>query len=616
MFQSFDVTSNPSQGPARVARLREWLAGKKLDGFIVPRADEHQGEYVPARAERLSWLTGFTGSAGAAIILADSAEIFVDGRYTLQVRSQVDPSIFSVQSLIETPPAKWLGDNAAKGARIGFDPWLHTIAEAKALKAALEKRGAELVAVAKNAVDAIWDDQPAAPLEPVDIQPLDYAGELAKDKLARIAGSLKAEGVTHTILTDPSSLAWTFNIRGRDVPHTPLALGFAAISADGQHLLFMDKRKLPRTTEAYLTQLSDIRPPSSLESEIAALAKAGAKVGLDQSLAAEKLRLIVEENGGTVVSFVDPARLPRATKNDAELAGTRNAHRRDGAAVSRFVRWIETRPPGSVDEIAAVTALENCRTETGKELQMPLRDISFDTISGAGPNGAIIHYRVTTATNRTLGPGELYLVDSGAQYQDGTTDITRTLPIGEPTMEMRERYTLVLKGMIQISMLRFPPGTRGADIDAFARAALWKAGLDYAHGTGHGVGSFLSVHEGPQRIAKSGTEKLMPGMILSNEPGYYKEGAYGIRLENLIVVTEAQPVESGDLPMHGFETLTLVPFDKRMIATELLTREEFEWLNAYHARVREEVGPLLAGDEQAWLEAATSPFADHHHPSR
>ncbi len=616
MFQSFDVTSNPSQGPARVARLREWLAGKKLDGFIVPRADEHQGEYVPARAERLSWLTGFTGSAGAAIILADSAEIFVDGRYTLQVRSQVDPSIFSVQSLIETPPAKWLGDNAAKGARIGFDPWLHTIAEAKALKAALEKRGAELVAVAKNAVDAIWDDQPAAPLEPVDIQPLDYAGELAKDKLARIAGSLKAEGVTHTIVTDPSSLAWTFNIRGRDVPHTPLALGFAAISADGQHLLFMDKRKLPRTTEAYLTQLSDIRPPSSLESEIAALAKAGAKVGLDQSLAAEKLRLIVEENGGTVVSFADPACLPRATKNDAELAGTRNAHRRDGAAVSRFVRWIETRPPGSVDEIAAVTALENCRTETGKELQMPLRDISFDTISGAGPNGAIIHYRVTTATNRTLGPGELYLVDSGAQYQDGTTDITRTLPIGEPTMEMRERYTLVLKGMIQISMLRFPPGTRGADIDAFARAALWKAGLDYAHGTGHGVGSFLSVHEGPQRIAKSGTEKLMPGMILSNEPGYYKEGAYGIRLENLIVVTEAQPVEGGDLPMHGFETLTLVPFDKRMIATELLTREEFEWLNAYHARVREEVGPLLAGDERVWLEAATSPFADHHHPSR
>jgi len=616
MFQSFDVTSDPSQGAARVKRLREWLVGKKLDGFIVPRADEHQGEYVPARAERLSWLTGFTGSAGAAIILADSAEIFVDGRYTLQVRGQVDPSIFSVQNLVEAPPAKWLGDNAAKGARIGFDPWLHTIAEAKALKAALEKRGAELVAVAKNAVDAIWDDQPAAPLEPVDIQPLDYAGELAKDKLARIAGSLKAEGATHTILTDPSSLAWTFNIRGRDVPHTPLALGFVAISADGQHLLFMDKRKLPRTTEAYLTQLSDIRPPSSLESEIAALAKAGAKVGLDQSLAAEKLRLIVEENGGAVVSFTDPARLPRATKNDAELAGTRNAHRRDGAAVSRFVRWIETRPPGSVDEIAAVTALENCRTETGKELQMPLRDISFDTISGAGPNGAIIHYRVTTATNRTLGPGELYLVDSGAQYQDGTTDITRTLPIGEPTREMRERYTLVLKGMIQISMLRFPAGTRGADIDAFARAALWKAGLDYAHGTGHGVGSFLSVHEGPQRIAKSGTEKLLPGMILSNEPGYYKEGAYGIRLENLIVVTEAQPIEGGDLPMHGFETLTLAPFDKRMIATELLTREEFDWLNAYHARVCDEVGPLLSGEERAWLEAATSPFADHHHPSR
>ena len=616
MFQSFDVASDPSQGPARVARLREWLGKHGIDGFIVPRADEHQGEYVPARAERLQWLTGFTGSAGVAIAFADSAQIFVDGRYTLQVRGQVDLSVFTVQSLIDTPPARWLGDNAAKGARIGFDPWLHTISDAKALKTALEKRGADLVALRNNPIDEIWDDQPGPPLETVDIQPFDYAGELAKDKLAGMAESLRKDSVTHTVLTDPSSLAWAFNIRGRDVPHTPLALGFAIVAAAGPHQLFIDKRKLPRQTEAYLTQLADICPPSALDEQLRALAKGGETIGLDFGLAAEKFRLMVEENGGKVVSLPDPARLPRATKNAAELAGTRNAHRRDGAAVSRFVRWIEAQPAGSVDEIAAVTALENCRVRTGNELQMPLRDISFDTISGAGPNGAIIHYRVTTATNRTLGPGELYLVDSGAQYQDGTTDITRTLPVGEPDAEMRERYTLVLKGMIQISMLRFPVGTRGADIDAFARAALWKAGLDYAHGTGHGVGSFLSVHEGPQRIAKTGMEKLLPGMILSNEPGYYKEGAYGIRLENLIVVTAPEPIEGGDIPMHRFETLTLAPFDKRMIVTAMLTREEFDWLNAYHARVRNEVAPLLTGDERAWLESATSPFEDRHHPSR
>jgi Xaa-Pro aminopeptidase len=616
MFQTFDVASDPSQGPVRVARLREWLGRHGLDGFIVPRADEHQGEYVPARAERLLWLTGFTGSAGVAVVFSDSAQIFVDGRYTLQVRQQVDLRVFTVQSLIDAPPAKWLGENAAKGARIGFDPWLHTISEAKALKAALEKRGAELIALRNNAVDEIWDDQPGAPLEPVDIQPFDYAGELAKDKLARMAESLRKEGLAHTVLTDPSSIAWTFNIRGRDVPHTPLALGFAILAAQGPHLLFMDKRKLPRRTEAYLTQLADICPPSTLDEHLGALAMGDGKIGLDFALAAEKLRLLVEENGGTVAAFADPARLSRATKNPAELAGTRNAHRRDGAAVSRFIRWLEAQPAGSVDEIAAVTALENCRVQTGNELQMPLRDISFDTISGAGPNGAIIHYRVTTATNRTLGPGELYLVDSGAQYQDGTTDITRTLPVGEPDAEMRERYTLVLKGMIQISMLRFPVGTRGTDIDAFARAALWKAGLDYAHGTGHGVGSFLSVHEGPQRIAKTGMEKLLPGMILSNEPGYYKEGAYGIRLENLIVVTEPEPIEGGDIPMHRFETLTLAPFDKRMIVTAMLTREEFDWLNAYHARVRHEVAPLLTDDERAWLESATSPFEDRHHPTR
>ncbi len=611
MFQSFDVRSDPSQGAARVAALRKWMAEHDVDGFLVPRADEHQGEYVAARSERLQWLTGFTGSAGAALVLKDQAIVFVDGRYTLQVRQQTDPAVFAIENLVETPPSKWLADNAGSGARIGFDPWLHTTGDADALRKALDKRGATLVPLDDNPVDAIWLDQPQPPFEPVDIHELAHAGELAKHKLARLADDVAASGATHAVLTDPASIAWAFNIRGGDVPHTPLALGFAIIGADGRHYLFMDKRKLPMETEAYLTQLAELLPPSRLEADLARLAAKGARVSLDPALAAEKLRMIVEGGGGTVVAGADPARLPRAAKNAAELDGARAAHRRDGAAMVHFLRWIALQPPGDVDEIGAATALETARRVAGENLQMPLRDISFDTISGAGPNGAIIHYRVTTPTNRALGDGELYLVDSGAQYVDGTTDITRTLAIGGPTDEMRRRYTLVLKGMIQISMLRFPPGTRGQDIDAFARAALWKAGLDYPHGTGHGVGSFLSVHEGPQRIAKTGSEKLLPGMILSNEPGYYREGEYGIRLENLIAVTKAAPIDGGDLPMHGFETLTLAPFDRTLIDTRLLTREEFDWLNAYHARVAKEIGPLLDGGDRIWLDEATAPFPLH-----
>lgn len=611
MFQSFDVKSDPSQGAARVAELRKWMAERNIDGFLVPRADEHQGEYVAARSERLQWLTGFAGSAGSALILKDQALVFVDGRYTLQVRQQTDPQVFTVESLIETPPSKWLEQNAAAGARIGIDPWLHTTGEVAALRTALEKRGAALVLLDNNPIDDIWLDQPDAPLEPVDIQELSHAGELARDKLARLADDVAASGATHAVLTDPASVAWAFNIRGSDVPHTPLALGFAIIGADGRHYLFLDQRKLPMETEAYLTQLAELLPPSRLEADLARLAGEGARVSLDPALAAERLRTIVEGSGGTVLAGADPARLPRATKNTAELDGARAAHRRDGAAMSHFLHWLDLQAPGSIDEIGAATALETARRVTGENFQMPLRDISFDTISGAGPNGAIIHYRVTTPTNRTLGDGELYLVDSGAQYVDGTTDITRTLPVGQPTGEMRRRYTLVLKGMIQISMLRFPPGTRGQDIDAFARAALWKAGLDYAHGTGHGVGSFLSVHEGPQRISKAGSEKLLPGMILSNEPGYYREGEYGIRLENLIVVTEAAPIEGGELPMHGFETLTLTPFSKALIDTHLLTREEFDWINAYHARVAKEIAPLLDENDRAWLAEATSPFPPH-----
>ncbi|WP_353645459.1 aminopeptidase P family protein [Mesorhizobium sp. WSM2239] len=609
MFQSFDDVSDATLGAARVAGLREWLAANGLDGFIVPRSDEHQGEYVAPGSERLKWLTGFSGSAGVAIVLAKQAYIFVDGRYTLQVRDQVDLGVFTIESLIENPPPSWIKNNLGKGARLGFDPWLHTIGDVKALKAAAEKTGAALIAVERNPIDQLWQDRPKPPLAPVEIHPIAFAGDLAKEKLARLAAAIEKQKATHAVLTDPSSIAWAFNIRGSDVPHTPLALGFAILAADGAHQLFMDKRKLPTEPEAYLTQLADLRAPGGLESAVVELARSGAAVSLDPVLAAERLRALVEDNGGTVISAPDPARIPRATKNKAEIQGARAAHRRDGAAIAKMLCWLDAQTPGTIDEIATVSRLEEIRRSVGEETQMPLRDVSFSTISGSGPNGAIMHYRVSRATNRKLGNGELFLLDSGAQYQDGTTDITRTIPVGQPTEEMRERYTLVLKGMIGISLLRFPAGTRGADIDAIARLALWRHGLDYAHGTGHGVGSYLAVHEGPQRIAKTGTEKLLEGMILSNEPGYYKPGHYGIRLENLVIVTAAEQLPDGDIAMHGFETLTLAPFDRRMLRTDLLMPEELIWLDTYHARVLSEIGPMVDGETLKWLEAATAPLA-------
>lgn len=608
MFQSFDVTADPSQGITRVGQLRKALAKAGLDGYLVPRADEHQGEYVAPSSERLAWLTGFTGSAGAALVLKDRAILFVDGRYTLQAAEQTDPSIFTVESLIDTPPREWIARNAPTGSRIGFDPWLHAVAELRALRDKARARSIELVPVDDNMIDGIWEDRPSPPLAQARIQSKDYAGELATAKLERMAKAIREAGADCTVLTDPSSIAWAFNIRGQDVPHTPLTLGFAILPVDGRPLLFLDRRKLDRETEAYLTQRADLKAPSTLEAELSRCAKSTGSIGLDPSLAAERLRLVVEEAGGTVTDLDDPARLPRAIKNATELEGARTAHRRDGVAMVRFLSWLDRQEPGTADEISAVRKLEESRAETGQSLQMPLRDISFDTISGAGPNGAIIHYRVTTKTNRTLAADELYLVDSGAQYDDGTTDITRTVIIGRPGDEMRERYTRVLKGLIALSTIRFPKGTRGMDLDPFARHALWQAGLDYAHGTGHGVGSYLAVHEGPQRIAKTGTQVLEAGMILSNEPGYYKPGSYGIRLENLIVVEPASPIPGGEVDMHGFETLTLCPFDRRLIGTGLLSPQERGWLDTYHARVRETLAPLLDGETLDWLEKATAPL--------
>ncbi|WP_338528575.1 aminopeptidase P family protein [Nitratireductor thuwali] len=610
MFQTFDVSSDPSQAAPRVARLREEMAALGLDGLLVPRSDEHQGEYVPACAERLRWLTGFTGSAGAALILASRAVLFVDSRYTLQAREQTDPGIFEIAHVPETPPREWIRENLAEGARIGLDPWLHTIGDVRSLRETVEKAGMEIVALEENLVDRVWEDRPAPPLAPVRIHPLDFAGEKAADKIERLSEALRKEGVGRTVLTDPSSLAWLFNIRGSDVPHTPLPLGFAILSADGRPDLFLAREKLSREVEAYLTQLAELRAPDELEARLAQYASQDGIIGLDEGLAAEKLRLLAKEAGGETIAFADPASLPRATKNATELRGARAAHLRDGAALADFLAWLDGQEPETLDEIGVVERLEAARIRAGEEAQMPLRDISFDTISGSGPNGAIVHYRVTEKTTRKLARDELLLLDSGGQYEDGTTDVTRTVVLGTPTEAMRKHFTLVLKGMIAISALRFPAGTRGMDIDAMARAALWKSGYDYGHGTGHGVGSFLSVHEGPQRIAKTGKQKLLTGMILSNEPGYYKPGSYGIRIENLIAITEPEPVPGGDIAMHGFETLTLTPIDKRLVEPELLTEEERTWFDAYHRRVFDEISPLVDGRTRTWLRSSTAPLVN------
>lgn len=605
MFQNFEVSSNPATGAPRVAKLREELNRLQLDGFLVPRADEHQGEYVPLRAQRLGWLTGFTGSAGAALILKNKAYVFVDGRYTLQVRTQTDPAVFDIESLVDNPPATWLEKNG-KGLVIGFDPWLHTLAETRALKAALEAQGGKLVPVQDNLVDLVWTDQPAAPLEPVTIQPLQYAGQEPRAKLNQLSEAVAKSGAGATILTDPSSVAWAFNIRGRDVSNTPLPLSFALIAADGQHILFIDKRKLPIETEAYLTQLTKIVAPNQMESTLAQLAGEGTSFMLDPALAAEKLRMIITQANGTVIEGTDPARLPRAMKNKAELDGSRAAHERDGVAMVKFFSWLDSQPAGSVDEISAAQQLETSRRTVGEMFQKPLEDLSFDSISGAGSDGAIIHYRVNTDTNRKLNDGELYLIDSGAQYRDGTTDITRTVAIGEVSAFEKKTFTLVLKGVIALSRLRFPVGTRGQDIDAFARAALWQYGYDYAHGTGHGVGSYLAVHEGPQSISKRGAQELKAGMILSNEPGYYRPGEFGIRIENLIIVKEPEAIDGGDIAMHSFETLTFCPIDRRLIDVSLLNADELAWLNDYHAQTRDKLLPHCAEAEKNWLIAATA----------
>ena len=600
MRQTFDESTDPSFGPKHTPLIRAAMAEQGLDGFLIPHEDEHQNEYLPAANDRLAWATGFTGSAGAAVIFKDKAAIFVDGRYTLQVRDQVDTGVFEVRDLVEGGVPEFLQQAAKPGWSIGYDARLHSPEALDRLRQAASKAGAALKPVDVNPLDQAWGAaRPAQPKAPVSPHPLDYSGEDSASKRGRVGASLKDQGADAALLTAPASIAWLFNVRGGDVIRSPLPLAQAVLNADGSARLFLDPDKVTPDLPAWLGNQVSLEPPEALAGALGELK--GRKVLVDAGQSSAWYFDTLSQAGADVIRAADPCALPRACKNAVEIEGTRQAHIRDGAALTRFLHWVATEgqanPP---DEVEVVTRLEGFREATGA-----LKDLSFDTIAGAASNGAIVHYRPTSRLNKQTERGSLLLVDSGAQYLDGTTDVTRTVAIGEPSREMAERFTLVLKGHLALGRVRFPAGTTGSALDALARVPLWAAGLDYDHGTGHGVGSYLGVHEGPQRISKlPNSVALKPGMIVSNEPGYYKAGDYGIRIENLQVVTAAAQIAGGERPMLGFETLTLAPIDRRLIVTDLLTAEERAQMDAYHARVLALVGPRVPADVAAWLQEA------------
>ncbi|MGJ3648627.1 aminopeptidase P family protein [Sphingomonas sp. GlSt437] len=591
----------------RLAALRDQLKRDRLDGFVVPLTDEHMSEYVGAYAQRLAWLTGFQGSAGTAVVLPQEAAIFTDGRYTLQVREQVDGRHWAYVGVPETSVSGWLGAHAPAGGRIGYDPWLHTRDWVREATRALAAKGATLVAVDTNPVDAVWPDRPLPSDATLVVQDDARAGRSHADKRAEIGDWLTAQGADAVVLSALDSIAWALNVRGRDVDHTPVALAYAIVQADGTADLYVAPEKLTDAVRQHLGNAIRLHDRAAFAGDLAAYR--GKRVAADPERAVAAIFDRLEAGGATVLALRDPVVLAKATKNPVEIAGHRAASARDGAALARFLRWVEAEAPkGGLTELDCVAKLRAFREETGV-----LLDTSFDTISATGAHGASPHYRVDEASNARLELGQLYLVDSGGQYLDGTTDVTRVLPIGAPTPEMRDRFTRVLKGHIGLATAIFPPGTNGGQLDGFARRPLWEAGLDFAHGTGHGVGAYLAVHEGPQRIAKPNypgggpSEPLRAGMIISNEPGYYKAGEYGIRIENLVLVVE-RDVPGGDQPMLAFETLTFCPIERSLIVPELLTVAEQAWLDAYHARVLEVLGPQLSGDDLAWLEAKCAPL--------
>lgn len=600
MFQSFDDIAEPQLARERIEGLRQKMREMGIDAYIVPRTDEFQGEYVAPGSERLRWLTGFSGSAGECLVTQDQAILFADGRYTIQARQQVDPAVFTIVHSVEEPLHQWVAKNLPPGSVLSYDPWLITAETAERLRKACEERGATLRAVEPNLVDGLWRDRPAKNDAPAAAHPAQFSGRMAAEKIADIAGELAKAKADATVLTLPDSVAWLLNIRGHDVPHTPVVLAHAIVRRQGRTDLFIEPSRLPEDVAAHLAGVADVRRPEELSAALTKLGAERASVLVDPEWASDAIVSTLQTAGAQLVKGKDPCVLPKARKNPTEREGARSAHRRDGVAMARFLHWLdEEAGGGSLDEIAAVTALERFRRDTGV-----LKDVSFDSIAGAGEHAAIPHYRVSTASNRPIRTAEVFLIDSGAQYEDGTTDVTRTVIVGTPSEEMRDRFTRVLRGLIAISRLRFPKGTMGGHIDAFARTALWSAGLDYDHGTGHGVGSYLSVHEGPARLSKNDRMVLEPGMILSNEPGYYKEGAFGIRIENLVMVTEPEAIAGGERPMLGFETLTLVPIDLRLVMPALLDHGERDWLNAYHQRVHREISPFLNEAERHWLDNA------------
>lgn len=606
--QSFDETADPSFASAHLPRLRARMAEQGLDGLLLPHEDEHQNEYLPDANERLAWATGFTGSAGAGVVLADRAALFVDGRYTVQAAAQTDPALIERQPLGALHD--WLARELKPGAVIGYDPKLHSPEALSALKAAVEKAGARLAPVDPNPLDLAWGaDRPAQPAAPVVPHPEDYAGESAAAKRARIGRALKEQGADAAILTAPSSVAWLFNIRGGDVIRSPLPLGQAILQADGSARLFLDPAKVTNELPGWLGDDVRLEAPEAVEEALAALS--GRRVLIDPAVSSAWWFGRLEAEGAEIVRAMDPCALPRAAKNAVEIEGSRRAHIRDGAALTRFLHWVDAEAQASLpDERAVAEALERFREATGA-----LKDLSFDTIAGVGPNGALPHYKPVGDKIRRMEAGSLLLVDGGGQYLDGTTDVTRTMAIGEPSADQRRMFTLVLKAHIAMAVIRFPAGTSGHQLDAVARQPLWNAGFDYDHGTGHGVGSYLGVHEGPQRIASwVNAQPLLTGMILSNEPGYYREGGWGIRIETLQVVTPPEVVPGGERPMHGFEQLTFAPLDRRLIDTALLTAGERAYVDAYHAETLKKVGPLLAEGVQkdeaalAWLERQCAPL--------
>jgi Xaa-Pro aminopeptidase len=593
LFQSFEEKADPSQVAPRLTALRAEFAAAGVDGFLIPRADAHRGESVPPGEARLAYVTGFTGSAGVALVGKDRAALFVDSRYTLQAPAQTDTELVDVLSSdrggINAEALRYVPE----GGSLGYDPWLHTPGEVRDMEKLLDGH-AKLIPVA-NLVDRIWSDRPGAPVSTIEFLGHNRAGKTTADKIAEInAGVGKADAA---VLTLPESICWLFNMRGRDVPNTPFVLGFAIVHKDSRPALYLDSAKITPDLRQALEGVADISPSQDFAAALSQLGRDGKSVQIDPASAPAAVAETLIQAGAKLIEQRDPVLLPKSRKNEAELAGMREAHKLDAVALAKFLAWFDAEAPaGKLTEIDIVTALEAFRRE-----EESCVDASFDTISGAGPNGAIVHYRVTSKTNRRLKTGELMLVDSGAQYLSGTTDITRTMATGTPTEEQRDRFTRVLKGMIAISMARFPKGTTGAQIDVLARQFLWRVGETYNHGTGHGVGAYLGVHEGPVGIAPRYATPFEPGNVLSNEPGYYKAGEYGIRVENLIVVKESEAAPG----YLDFETLTLVPIDTRLVDVALLTQAERDWLNAYHQMVWREIGPLVTGDVKLWLEGAT-----------